>query len=75
MDERLEGKRVLVTQASHFMGAALCEVLAEQGAEVVASDEPLSAPTRPSAWCMPPPASMCWWPISVSLRRARWPAR
>jgi 2-keto-3-deoxy-L-fuconate dehydrogenase len=44
MNKRLEGKRVLVTQRSHFMGAALCEVLAEHGADVVASDEPLAAP-------------------------------
>jgi 2-keto-3-deoxy-L-fuconate dehydrogenase len=42
--KRLQGKRVLVTQATHFMGAALCEVLAEHGAQVVASDEPLSVP-------------------------------
>jgi NAD(P)-dependent dehydrogenase (short-subunit alcohol dehydrogenase family) len=44
MDRMLAGKRVLVTQARHFMGAALCEVLAAHGAEVVASDEPLAEP-------------------------------
>jgi 2-keto-3-deoxy-L-fuconate dehydrogenase len=44
MDRRLEGKRVLVTQADHFMGPALCEVLAEHGAVVLADGEPLSAP-------------------------------
>ena len=37
----LIGKRILVTQANEFMGPALCEVLAEQGAEVVESTEPL----------------------------------
>jgi 2-keto-3-deoxy-L-fuconate dehydrogenase len=40
----LHGLRVLVTQADAFMGPALCEVLAEQGATVVASTAELSAP-------------------------------
>jgi 2-keto-3-deoxy-L-fuconate dehydrogenase len=35
---------VLVTQADAFMGPALCEVLAEQGAVVVASNAALRAP-------------------------------
>ncbi len=38
------GLRVLVTQATAFMGPALCEVLAEQGAELVRSDAELSPP-------------------------------
>lgn len=42
MQNSLLGKRVLVTQATEFMGPALCEVLAEQGADVVANAEPLS---------------------------------
>lgn len=37
MHHPLTGKRVLITQAAEFMGPALCEVFAEQGAEVVAS--------------------------------------
>lgn len=41
---RLQGKRILVTQAADFMGPALCEALAAHGADVVASDLPLSAP-------------------------------
>jgi 2-keto-3-deoxy-L-fuconate dehydrogenase len=40
----LHGLRVLVTQADAFMGPALCEVLAEQGAVVVASTAAMSAP-------------------------------
>lgn len=44
MSEALAGKRVLVTQALHFMGPALCDVLARHGAEVVAADEPLADP-------------------------------
>src|SRR5688572_29796821 len=44
MKDLLRGKRVLVTQAAEFMGPTLCEVFAEQGAEVVASDEPLVDP-------------------------------
>lgn len=44
MHNALVGKRVLVTQASEFMGPVLCEVFAEQGARVVRSDTPLSEP-------------------------------
>ena len=40
----LQGKRILVTQAGEFMGPMLCEVLAEHGAEVVASKTLLSEP-------------------------------
>ena len=40
----LEGKRVLLTQASEFMGPVLREVLVEQGADVVAADDPLEDP-------------------------------
>lgn len=49
MRNLLTGKRVLLTQASEFMGPALREVLAEQGADVVASDEALSEPARGDA--------------------------
>lgn len=44
MQNLLTGQRVLLTQARDFMGPALREVFAEQGAEVVASDEALSPP-------------------------------
>jgi len=44
MQHALSGKRILVTQATEFMGPALCEVLAEQGAQVVRSERALSAP-------------------------------
>jgi 2-keto-3-deoxy-L-fuconate dehydrogenase len=40
----LAGRRILVTQSGEFMGPALCEVLAEQGAEVVTSSVPLAEP-------------------------------
>jgi 2-keto-3-deoxy-L-fuconate dehydrogenase len=49
MKDLLSGRRVLVTQCSAFMGPALCEVLAEQGAEVVASDDDLRPPEAPAA--------------------------
>ena len=41
---RLDGKRVLVTQADAFMGPTLCDVLAEQGATVVAGSGLLADP-------------------------------
>jgi len=41
MNQTLSGKRILVTQANAFMGPALCEVLAQHGAMVIASIEPL----------------------------------
>ncbi len=42
MHNALMGKRVLVTQASEFMGPALCEVFAGQGADVLASEADLT---------------------------------
>lgn len=42
MSGALQGKRILVTQAHDFMGPALCGVLAEHGAEVVASEVSLA---------------------------------
>ena len=41
MEKALAGKRVLITQATAFMGPALCEVFTAQGAEVVASADDL----------------------------------
>ena len=42
MQTALIGKRVLITQATEFMGPALCDVFIEQGAEVMASTGELS---------------------------------
>ena len=42
MNQTLSGKRILVTQANAFMGPALCEVLAQHGAMVIASTDPLA---------------------------------
>ena len=42
MENALAGKRVLITQADAFMGPVLCEVFAEQGADVVASADDLA---------------------------------
>ncbi|MBK9967356.1 MAG: SDR family oxidoreductase [Holophagales bacterium] len=47
MERTLTGKRVLITQATEFMGPVLCDVFAQQGAEVVASAEALLAPSAP----------------------------
>ena len=49
MQNALVGKRVLVTQAAAFMGPVLCEVLAEQGAQVVRSEAPLDEPAAARA--------------------------
>jgi 2-keto-3-deoxy-L-fuconate dehydrogenase len=45
----LQGKRILVTQADDFMGPTLCQVLAEHGAEVIASSAALIDPDAPAA--------------------------
>ena len=42
MHHPLTGKRILITQASEFMGPAMCEVFAEQGADVVRSSADLA---------------------------------
>jgi len=42
--DSLAGRRVLITQASEFMGPVLVEVFREHGAIVVADDGPLDAP-------------------------------
>jgi hypothetical protein len=44
MNQMLAGRTVLITQAAQFMGPALCEMFAEQGAVVIASEEPLAEP-------------------------------
>ena len=42
MDKRLEGKRVLLTQADDYMGPITIEVFEEQGAEVIADRSDLT---------------------------------
>ncbi|HMW18281.1 MAG TPA: SDR family oxidoreductase [Accumulibacter sp.] len=42
MQNALLGKKVLITQSTEFMGPVLCEVFSEQGAEVIADENPLS---------------------------------
>ena len=49
MTKTLTGRRILVTQAADFMGPTLCEVLAEHGADIVASRAPLSEPIAPAS--------------------------
>ena len=44
MAERLKGKRVVVTQASTFMGPAISEVFSEEGAVVIGDDRDLTVP-------------------------------
>ena len=47
---RLDGKRVLLTQANDFMGPALAEIFTEAGAEVIADPRPLDQdPALPAA--------------------------
>jgi len=43
----LTGKRVLLTQASDFMGPALVEVFSECGADLIVADGPVAAPDYP----------------------------
>src|SRR5215831_13989868 len=45
----LAGLRALVTHADAFMGPVLCEVLAEHGATVIASTDPLLTADAPAA--------------------------
>ena len=42
LNHMLSGKRILVTQASSFMGPALCEEFAQQGAIVIANTDSLA---------------------------------
>jgi 2-keto-3-deoxy-L-fuconate dehydrogenase len=44
---RLEGRRVLVTQATDYMGPAIVDLFREEGASVVADSLDLSAPGAP----------------------------
>lgn len=43
-DTRLDGKRILLTQADVMMGPVFRTVLAERGATVIADDRSLAAP-------------------------------
>ncbi|MDG4553841.1 MAG: SDR family oxidoreductase [Candidatus Competibacter sp.] len=44
MHNALVGKRVLITQATEFMGPVLCDVFAEQGADIIANTDDLVEP-------------------------------
>jgi 2-keto-3-deoxy-L-fuconate dehydrogenase len=44
MQQALAGQRILMTQATEFMGPVLAEVFAEQGATVIGSAVPLAPP-------------------------------
>ena len=44
----LSGKRVLLTQASDFMGPVLTEVFSSLGAEIIADHGPMDDPARPA---------------------------
>jgi len=45
MNNALVNKRVLITQATEFMGPVLCDVFAEQGADVIANADDLVEPS------------------------------
>ena len=42
-NHNLAGKRILVTQSDRFMGPALCSTIADHGAEVISSTDPLES--------------------------------
>lgn len=48
-EQRLQGRRILVTQSDDFMGPVLCEVLAEHGATLLADRQALLDPAQPAA--------------------------
>lgn len=45
----LHGRRILITQASAFMGPALCEIFTAAGADVVADESDLRDPKAPAS--------------------------
>lgn len=47
MQKPLGNKRILVTQSDDFMGPAICELLVEQGAEIIPHTGPLTDPVEP----------------------------
>lgn len=47
MGSRLQGRRVLLTEANDFMGPAVAELFAEEGAELIADASDLTHPERP----------------------------
>lgn len=47
MTQRLQGRRVLLTEALDFMGPAVAELFAAEGAELIADTSDLTAPERP----------------------------
>ena len=48
-EQRLQDRRILVTQSDDFMGPVLCEVLAEHGATLLADRQALLDPAQPAA--------------------------
>ena len=48
-EQRLQGRRILVTHSDDFMGPVLCEVLAEHGATLLADRQALLDPAQPAA--------------------------
>ena len=44
MSKLLEGKRVLVTNAEHYMGPSVVQVFEGEGAEVIANTDDVSTP-------------------------------
>ena len=47
MGSRLRGRRILLTEASDFMGPAVAELFAEEGADLIADTSDLTHPERP----------------------------
>ena len=48
-DQRLTGRRILVTCADTYMGPPICELFGAEGAEVVADTDRLTEPDAPAA--------------------------
>lgn len=68
----LAGQRVLITHVQAFMGPALCEAFAKQGAEVVASTEALAIDDEVQQVVARAGPWMDWsptWPMRRRVRR------
>ncbi len=71
MNARLQGKRILVTQADEFMGPALCEVLAGQGAQVVTHTGAMLDPEAPAQAVA---QALAGGPLDALVVNLAWPA-
>ncbi len=69
MENALTGKRILITQSTEFMGPVLCDVFAQQGAEVVASSEYLVDPDAAGRRFKRIPGSRSGWRARRQLGR------